>query len=120
MKKLVWVSSMAVAILVVAQGCVLDPTYTYCGSSSECHARETCFEIRTSETAGAFCSEECTADSQCERNLGFRGSCMVADALGGICFQECEIHADCFSTSGCYDYTDSDGFTNRVCLPETL
>jgi len=120
MKKLVWVSTIAVAVLVVAQGCVLDPTYTYCASTSECEVAEQCLEVTTSGSRGAFCTSNCTADAQCERNLGFRGSCMNADTVGGICFQECEVNADCFSTSGCYDFTDTTGFTNRVCLPERL
>lgn len=118
MSKLCWFV-FAVSVLGVG-GCVVDPTYTYCASSSECEVGETCFEIRTSDTAGAFCSEECTTDGQCETNLGFGSSCMNVDGLGGICFQECEFDSDCFSTSGCWDWTDADGFRNWVCLPDRL
>jgi len=111
---------MAIAVLVIAQGCVLDPTYTYCSSTTECEARELCLEVRTTDTAGAFCTEECTTDGQCERNFGFPGSCMNADVHGGICFQECEFDSDCFSTSRCYDFRDETGFINAVCLPNRL
>lgn len=115
-----WVALVIVGSAGLASGCVVDPTYTYCASSSECEVAERCFEVSTSATRGAFCSAECSSDIACERNLGFPGSCMNVDGLGGICFQECDINADCFSTSGCYDFTDITGFTNRVCLPERL
>ena len=120
MKKLAYVALFMLGGGFAVSGCVVDPTYTYCGSSSECEVREMCYEIGTSATRGAFCSEECSVDSQCERNLGFAGSCMNVDGLGGICFQECEIDADCFTSSGCWDFEDNDGFLNRVCLPERL
>ena len=118
MSKLCW-CVFAVSLLALG-GCVVDPTYTYCAASSECDVGETCFEVRTSASAGAFCSEECASDGQCENNLGFPGSCMNVDGIGGICFQECDFDSDCFSTSGCWDFTDATGFVNRVCLPETL
>lgn len=118
MRKLVWVAS-SVALMAVG-GCVVDPTYTYCNDGNDCEPAEQCFIVMTTATEGAFCSEECSADFQCERNLGFPGSCMNADDLGGICFQECDINSDCFSSSECFDYTDTTGIVNRVCLPNTL
>ncbi|MBX3271820.1 MAG: hypothetical protein KF729_16250 [Sandaracinaceae bacterium] len=120
MKNIAWVASIVVVVGLAASGCVLDPTYTYCSSSSECERHERCFEITTSATRGAFCSAECTSDLGCERNLGYRGSCMDVDGYGGICFQECDFHDDCYSTSGCFDFTDRTGFVNRVCLPQRL
>lgn len=117
---LAWVALYAFGLSLGATGCVVDPTYTYCAASSECEVAETCFEIRTSASSGAFCSQDCSGDLVCERNLGFDGSCMNVDGLGGICFQECDIRADCFSTSDCFDFTDASGFTNRVCLPTRL
>ena len=118
MKKLFWV--MSAMGLMALGGCVVDPTYTYCGSSDECQATETCYEVTTSSTSGAFCSAECTSSGQCENNFGFSGQCMNVDGIGGICFQTCDFDSDCFSTSGCYDFTDADGFTDSVCLPQTL
>lgn len=120
MKNLSWIALVMIVSGAAVSGCVVDPTYTYCARAAECEVREQCLEVRTSASAGAFCSQTCTADAQCERNLGFNGSCMNVDGLGGICFQECEINSDCFSSSDCFDFTDSTGFTNRVCLPQRL
>lgn len=117
---------VALVMLGTVSGCVVDPTYTYCASSSECEVAESCFEVTTNATgggiatSGAFCSQECTSDLDCERNLGFPGSCMVVDDIGSICFQECDYRSDCFSSSDCYDFTDVSRFTNRVCLPIRL
>ncbi|MCB9594019.1 MAG: hypothetical protein H6719_14895 [Sandaracinaceae bacterium] len=98
----------------------VDRTYDYCATSTECSMEQTCFEIRTSATAGAACARECSSDAVCERNNGFPGACLNVDGLGGICFQQCEVASDCVSSSSCFDFTDADGFTDRVCLPERL
>ena len=62
----------------------VDRTYDYCATSTECSMEQTCFEIRTSATAGAACARECSSDAVCERNDGFPGACLNVDGLGGI------------------------------------
>lgn len=120
MRQLKWVASFfgLFALAAMAPGCVVDPTYTSCFDSNDCEVGEECFEISTSVSGGTFCSNECTSDFDCESNLGFAGSCMNPDGVGGICFQECVFDADCFSTSVCIEFTDADGFFNTVCLPQ--
>ncbi len=118
MKKLSWLWALGIAGLIALPACTIDPTYTRCSTSADCEVSEECFQITTSVTNGNFCSSNCSADSQCERNLGFAGSCMDPDGNGGICFQECVLDVDCFSSSVCVEFIDNTGFLNFVCLPQ--
>jgi len=120
MNKLLTAASIAILAALGATGCVNDPTYTYCASSAECEASEQCLEVSTSATIGAFCTNSCVFDSDCERNLGFPGVCMDPDGMGGLCFQQCDFDSDCFSSSVCLPYEDFDGFIVPVCLPNRL
>ncbi|MGE0786717.1 MAG: hypothetical protein AB7S26_13680 [Sandaracinaceae bacterium] len=116
MKHFVW---FALGIGFVISGCAVDPTYTRCTSSADCEVAEDCFEITTSVSSGRFCSNDCTSDLNCEANLGFNGSCMDPDGMGGICFQECVFDSDCFSSSRCVEFTEAVGtFTNTICMPD--
>jgi len=120
MNKLLTAASIAILAGLGASGCVVDPTYTYCNSASECEASEQCLEVTTAVSRGAFCTNACEFDSDCERNLGFGGVCLNPDAMGAICFQGCNFDSDCFSSSVCVDFTDTDGFSAPVCLPDRL
>ena len=119
MKNLLLVSSVVFGLSLGA-GCALDPTYTHCAGNDDCELAEECFLFTTTVTDGRFCSEECTSDSQCERNLGFSGACMGVAGVTGLCFQECDFTSDCFSSSECVDFTDTNGVTNAVCVPTRL
>ena len=114
MNRLGWIA-LGCALLGVS-GCVIDPTYTYCASGGDCEAQEQCFEVATTRTNGAFCSEECASYLQCETNLGFPGVCMEVDRWGGICFQQCDFDSDCFGTSVCDEFAAPPGnvLSNKV------
>jgi len=92
-------------------------SYRYCESTADCDADQSCFEVSTSETGGAFCTAECTTSSDCPGANGFPGACKDPDGMGGICFQQCDFDADCDPDSVCLPYEDFDGFIEPVCLP---
>lgn len=110
---------VAVAAIEVGEPPPRQP-YDFCASGAECAAAEECISISTSVTNGSMCSSSCSADAQCAPARGLNGACLDPDGAGGICFQECDVSADCSSDSVCVDFIDFDGVNNFICLPDRL
>lgn len=121
MRKLLWFS-LAVVVMGSTAGCVIDDTYASCFDTSDySDVDDQCIEVivPAAATAGRFCTHGCSGDFDCEDNFGFSGACYDVERSGvPLCFQRCEIHADCYSTSVCIQVALGGGLIDFICLPD--
>lgn len=97
-----------------------DDTYASCLDTDDCSdVDDVCIALTVpaAGTQGRFCTRSCFDHADCEANFGFDGACYDVEGAGFLCYQTCEIDADCYATSICIEIL-AGGALDYICLPD--
>lgn len=96
-------------------------TYAYCLETADCtDPEDVCVELTVpaAATSGRLCTRTCASQAECPPGLGFSGACYDVENSGVLlCYQTCEIDADCRAGSVCVQVV-TEGATDFICLPD--